>query len=97
MRSFSIAFSVIQSRSPRISRSSAGASSRRWKAEAEDALPFSFGPPRVLKPTFELLGEELLRAGQSEEAATAFKRATERNPGRPLAVAGLEEALAADG
>ena len=29
-------------------------------AEAEAAFPFMFGPPNIVKPTFELLGEELI-------------------------------------
>jgi tetratricopeptide (TPR) repeat protein len=54
-------------------------------AAAEDALPFEFGPPRILKPTHELLGEELARLGRSGEANKAFDRALERTPGRTLA------------
>ena len=69
----------------------------REAAEKEDELPFAFGPPRVLKPTFELLGEELLRLGRNEEALAAFRRATERNPGRTLSVRGLSQARVALG
>ncbi len=57
----------------------------REAAEMEDAMPFEFGPPHIVKPTFELLGEELLRASRPEEAAVAFRRAIERTPGRTLA------------
>ena len=76
-------------------RTEAGLGILREAAEAEDALPFAAGPPRVLSPTFELLGEELLRVGRSEESVTALRRATERNPGRTLAVRGLKQARAA--
>ncbi len=64
----------------------------REAAAAEDAMPYEFGPPVVLKPTFELLGEELLRLGRAEEARAAFRRAVERTPGRVLAVRGLRAA-----
>ena len=53
-------------------------------AAAEDAAPFEFGPPAIVKPTFELLGEELARLGRNVEAAAAFARASERTPGRAL-------------
>jgi len=56
----------------------------RAAAAAEDAAPFEFGPPAILKPTFELLAEELARAGKSEDAAAAYAKAAERNPGRRL-------------
>jgi hypothetical protein len=58
----------------------------RAAAEAEDAMPYAFGPPGLVKPTFELLGEELVRAGRHDEAELAYRRAAERTPGRPLAV-----------
>jgi len=61
----------------------------RAAADAEDALPYEFGPPSIVKPTHELLGEELTRLGRSDDARMAFARATERTPGRPLA-AGLK-------
>ena len=76
-------------------RTEAGLEILREAAEAEDALPFAFGPPRVLRPTFELLGEELLRVDRSEESVTALRRANERNPGRTLSVRGLQQARAA--
>jgi hypothetical protein len=59
-------------------------------AETEDALPFEFGPPSLLKPTWELLGEELLALGRAEEARAAFERASQRTPGRSLVLRGLE-------
>jgi tetratricopeptide (TPR) repeat protein len=61
-------------------------------AQAEDALPFEFGPPSILKPTWELLGEGLLALGRAEEARAAFERALQRTPGRSLVVRGLEAA-----
>ena len=54
-------------------------------ADAEDAAPFEFGPPAVLKPTAELLGEELAKLGRTDQARLAFDRAMSRTPGRSLA------------
>ncbi|MEX2467369.1 MAG: hypothetical protein WD995_10695 [Gemmatimonadota bacterium] len=73
-----------------------GLSLVREAAEAEDALPFEFGPPRLVKPGFELLGEELLLQGRVAEAEAAFRRAVERTPGRELAVRGLGAARGSD-
>jgi tetratricopeptide (TPR) repeat protein len=66
-----------------------GLADLRAAADAEDALPFEFGPPAVLKPTHELLGEALLALGRRAEAAVLFRRAAERTPGRRLVLAGL--------
>lgn len=54
----------------------------RAAAETEDSMPFEFGPPLIVKPTFELLGEELERLGRTDEAVAALQRAAERTPGR---------------
>lgn len=61
-------------------------------AGAEDALPFEFGPPRIVKPTAELLGEELLKLNRIDEARAAFERAAERTPGRANVLRGLDAA-----
>ncbi len=61
----------------------------RAAAAAEDASPFEYGPPVVVKPTFELLGEELQRLGRTSEAHAAFARASERTPGRTLVTRAL--------
>ena len=57
----------------------------REAADAEESLPFTFGPPWVDKPTHELLGEVLLEAGEVDEARAAFATAASRTPGRSLA------------
>lgn len=72
-------------------RQEEGVAMLRDAAETEDSMPFQFGPPLIVKPTFELLGEELLLLGRHEEAAAAFERATGRTPGRTPAVRGLAE------
>jgi tetratricopeptide (TPR) repeat protein len=54
----------------------------RKAAAAEQAMPFEFGPPAVEKPTFELLGEQLMALGRPAEAAAAFRAVLTRAPGR---------------
>jgi tetratricopeptide (TPR) repeat protein len=58
-------------------------------AKSEIAMPFEFGPPIVEKPTYEILGEELLAARRAADAATAYRAALERTPGRAVVVEGL--------
>jgi tetratricopeptide (TPR) repeat protein len=66
----------------------------RDAAAVEDSLPAEFGPPDVVKPTYELLGEVLLARGRPTEAERAFRRALALAPGRLLARRGLERAAA---
>jgi tetratricopeptide (TPR) repeat protein len=61
-------------------------------AQAESALPPVFGPPALLKPSNELLGEVLLEAGRRPQAADAFTKALAENPGRRLSMDGLKRA-----
>ena len=61
-------------------------------AEAEDKMPFDYGPPLPPKPSRELLGEALLEAGRPAEAAEAFRAALKRAPGRRLSLRGLAHA-----
>jgi len=61
-------------------------------AALEEQLPFTFGPPAIDKPSYELLGEMLLEAGRTEEAAEAFAAAAARTPGRIPATQGYQTA-----
>ena len=63
----------------------------------EDALPAEFGPPDIVKPTHELLGEYLLAAKRPAEAQHEFERALELAPGRALALFGLLHAASQAG
>ena len=63
----------------------------RQAVALEETLPIAFGPPTIDKPTYELLGEFLLRRGRKDEARAAFQRALARTPGRRLPLAGLSE------
>jgi hypothetical protein len=61
----------------------------RQAVALEETLPIAFGPPTIDKPTYELLGEFLLRRGRKDESRVAFQRALARTPGRRLPLAGL--------
>jgi len=73
----------------RAGRTEEGLAALRRAAEAERTMPAEFGPPLVEKPSFELLGEELLRLGRRSEAEAAFRAALELAPNRRLSVRGL--------
>jgi len=64
---------------------------------AEDALIIEFGPPTVVKPTWELRGEMLLAMNRPAEAQAAFSRSLELQPGRLLSLQGLLRAARANG
>jgi hypothetical protein len=66
----------------------------RKAAEAEVALPPPFGPPALQKPSYEMLGDELLALGRKAEAAEAYRHALAAAPGRRLSLAGLKAATA---
>jgi tetratricopeptide (TPR) repeat protein len=58
----------------------------------EESLSPPSGPPDVIKPSHELLGEILLRAGRPKEAARQFARALERQPNRARSLLGATRA-----
>ena len=60
-------------------------------------MALEFGPPAVEKPTFELLGDELLAMGRNAEAEQAYQSALARAPGRTRSVEGLLRAQQALG
>jgi tetratricopeptide (TPR) repeat protein len=64
----------------------------RQAAQREAAMPVPPGPPPLIKPSHELLGEILLRAGRREEAAEAFATALFRHPGRAGSLKGAAQA-----
>jgi len=61
-------------------------------AREEARLGIPSGPPEVLAPVRELLGELLLETGRSDAAAAEFRRALERTPQRTRALLGLARA-----
>ncbi|HEX5834807.1 MAG TPA: tetratricopeptide repeat protein [Pyrinomonadaceae bacterium] len=62
----------------------------------EQASPPS-GPPSLIKPTHELFGEILLRAGKPAEAAAQFKIALLRQPNRARSLLGAARAATQSG
>jgi Tfp pilus assembly protein PilF len=59
---------------------------------AEEARPLEYGPPSVVKPSHELLGEMLLALDRPAEAWVQFTKALERAPRRTLSIVGLATA-----
>jgi tetratricopeptide (TPR) repeat protein len=66
-------------------------------ADIEDGLPAAYGPPDIVKPSWELLGELLLARGRAAEAQTAFAHALALAPKRALSLRGLVAAATAAG
>src|SRR5262245_7245484 len=62
--------------------------------EKEDAMGFDFGPPVVIEPAHELLGQVLLDLDRPSEAAREFESALHRAPGRARSQDGLSAARA---
>jgi hypothetical protein len=66
-------------------------------ADRSARVPAEFGPPDLVKPPYELLGEWQLAAGDAAAAQAAFARALELMPGRLRALQGLARAADARG
>lgn len=67
----------------------------RWleqATEVEDNASYSYGPPEVVKPSYELYGEWLLEQGRPEDALQQFERALKRGPRRVRALRGKLQA-----
>ena len=58
----------------------------------EQKLSAPSGPPRIVKPTYELFGEILLRAGKSKEAGQLFATSLLRHPNRARSLLGAARA-----
>jgi tetratricopeptide (TPR) repeat protein len=63
----------------------------------EEEMSPPLGPPSLLKPSHELFGEILLRAGKPKEAANAFVTALSRQPNRARSLLGTARAAVASG
>jgi tetratricopeptide (TPR) repeat protein len=63
--------------------------------EEESGAPS--GPPSLIKPTHELFGEILLKAGKPTDAVAQFKTALLRQPNRARSLIGLARAAAQSG
>lgn len=60
----------------------------------EERLPAPSGPPRIVKPTYELYGEILLLAGKPERAMRQFALSLLRHPNRARSLLGAARAAA---
>ncbi len=63
----------------------------------EESLTPPYGPPGLIKPSHELFGEILLRAGKPADAAAQFKVALLRQPNRARSLLGAARAAAQTG
>lgn len=63
----------------------------------EEAKGPPSGPPMLIKPSHELFGEILLRAGKPNEAAAQFRTALLRQPNRARSLLGAARAAAQSG
>ena len=63
----------------------------------EEQMSAPYGPPTLIKPTHELYGEILLRAGKPAEAAEQFRTALLRQPNRARSLLGAARAAAQSG
>jgi tetratricopeptide (TPR) repeat protein len=63
----------------------------------EEAMPPPPGPPLVIKPAHELLGEILLQAHRPADAGQQFAKALYRHPNRARALLGAARAAAQSG
>lgn len=69
----------------------------REATQTEDAMSFMYGPPDIVKPSHELLGEVLLELGRPAEAKKEFEMAMKRAPKRTLSLMGLAKAAEQNG
>ena len=66
-------------------------------AALEDAMSFDYGPPDIVIPSHELMGEMLLAAGRPADARKQFEMSLARAPRRALSLLGLARAAAKAG
>lgn len=66
-------------------------------AALEEQMGAPYGPPTLVKPSHELFGEILLRAGKPKEAVEKFQVALLRQPNRARSLLGLARASAQSG
>lgn len=61
-------------------------------ANLETSISFAYGPPTIVKPSFELYGEWLLEINKPKEALRQFDLSLKAAPGRLLSEKGKEKA-----
>lgn len=66
----------------------------RQATQMQASMPFRYGPPRISKPTAELLGDVLLEFGHYEKASRAYEDQLTRSQLRTNSLLGLARAAA---
>jgi hypothetical protein len=74
-----------------------GLAALRRATAIEDTLPMEFGPPHIVKPSHELLAEQLLALGHPAEARRSFQRSLVLAPRRLRSLLGLYHAATREG
>lgn len=68
-------------------------SAEKWfqmATDTETTTKFTYGPPNIVKPSFEMYGEWLIAQGRKKEAQHQFEKVLERAPKRRLAMKWME-------
>ncbi len=65
----------------------------RNTAAAESELPLDFGPPTIVKPSWELLADVLMDMEKYSDALEAYEKQLERTPERRRSLLGKERAM----
>ena len=66
----------------------------REAVKQQTSMPFRYGPPRISKPTAELLGDVLMGLGHAEQASLAYQDQLSRTLLRANSLLGLARATA---
>ena len=61
--------------------------------ELEQKSTYAYGPPTVIKPSFEMYGEWLLEINRPKDALREFEKSLELAPNKQLSMKGKENAL----
>ncbi len=69
----------------------------REAVSEQTSMPFRYGPPRISKPSAELLGDILMELGRWEEALIAYRDQLSRSQLRTNSLLGLARAAAKSG
>ncbi len=71
------------------------AGAEKWLKNAvrlQSEISYSYGPPPIVMPSWELYGEYLLAQGRAKDALLQFEKALEKGPKRVMALRGKLEA-----
>ncbi|MEM7367987.1 MAG: hypothetical protein AAF587_05260 [Bacteroidota bacterium] len=69
----------------------------KWLKDAvalESSISYAYGPPEVVKPSWEMYGDWLMSANRPQEAASQYAQALQRTPKRTWVLDNLRQAYA---